>query len=260
MVFEQRSLGKRALALVSVSFERAGFLAAFTERTGGASAKPFDSLNLSFVVGDDAPSVSTNRERVIEGLEISAFATAEQVHGARAVRVGTRRAAAGFADPDSRIPGADTLFTSSANLPLAVLVADCLPVAMASPRSGFLAVVHAGWRGLAAGALATAAALFDDPSDVRVAVGPAIGPCHYEVGEDVALAVGSASEAGAVTERRGGKLFLDLPATAKATLGALGIRKVDVAGVCTACQRRRFFSHRREGPRTGRQALVAARR
>jgi len=260
MTFERRSLGRRGSALVSVTLERAGFLAAFTERTGGASAKPFDSLNVSFAVGDDPSAVSTNRERVVEGLGIPAFATAEQVHGARAVRVGAARGGAGFADAGSRIPGADALFTSRANLPLAVLVADCLPVAMASPRAGILAVVHAGWRGLAAGALGAAAAVFGDPADVVAAVGPAIGPCHYEVGEDVAVAVGKALGAGAVTERRRGRLFLDLPGTARGALRALGIRNVDVAGICTACERGRFFSHRRDGPRTGRQALVGARR
>ena len=93
-----------------------------------------------------------------------------------------------------------------------------------------------------------------------MAIGPAIGPCHYEVGEDVAAVVAAASEAGAATERRRGRVFLDLPGTAHATLRALGIRRVDVAGLCTACEPRRLFSHRRDGPRTGRQALVAVRR
>jgi YfiH family protein len=259
MAFERRSIGRRAQALVSTTMERAGFLAAFTERTGGTSPRPFDSLNLSFAVGDDAASVRRNRARTVEGLEVASFATAAQVHGANAVRVGAKRAGAGFDDLASRIPHADVLYTASAGLPLAVLTADCLPIVMASLARGLVAVVHAGWRGLAAGILARAARLFDDTSDVRVAMGPAIGPCHYEVGEDVVLAVAGASGAGAVTDHRRGRLYLDLPGTAHAHLRALGIRKVEDTGVCTACERARFYSYRRDGGATGRQAGIAVR-
>ena len=129
----------------------------------------------------------------------------------------------------------------------------------ASPATGVVAVVHAGWRGIAAGILPRAAGLFGDAADVRVAIGPAIGPDHYEVKEDVALAVASASEAGALTDRRDGKLFLDLPGTARAHLKALEIRKVEDTGLCTACERTRFFSHRRDHGSTGRQAGIAVR-
>ncbi|MDP9341591.1 MAG: peptidoglycan editing factor PgeF [Actinomycetota bacterium] len=259
MAFERRALGHRAHALVSTTLERAGFLAAFTERTGGTSPKPFDSLNLSLAVEDEAAKVRSNRARVVGGLGIAPFATAEQVHGTNAVRVGAKRAGAGFDDLGSRIPRTDALYTASAGFPLAVLTADCMPIVFASPAGGLVAVVHAGWRGMAAGILIRAAGLFDDPSDVRVAVGPAIGPCHYEVKEDVALAVASASEAGAVTDRRSGRLYLDLPGTARAHLRALGIRKVEDTGLCTACERARFYSHRRDRGTTGRQAGVAVR-
>jgi YfiH family protein len=259
MAFERRSLGHRAHALVSTTLERIGFLAVFTERTGGTSPKPFDSLNMSFAVDDDDGKVRANRARVVEGLDIAPFASAEEVHGANAVRVGAKRAGVGFDDLGSRVPHADVLFTASARLPLAVLAADCLPMVFASPAAGLVAVVHAGWRGVAAGILPRAAALFDDAAAVRVAVGPAIGPCHYEVKEDVALAVASASEAGVVTDRRGGRLYLDLPATARAHLRALGIRKVEDTGLCTACERARFFSHRRDRGTTGRQAGIAVR-
>jgi polyphenol oxidase len=260
MSFDRRPLGSSGHALVSRALDEAGFLAAFTERTGGASPEPFASLNMSLAVDDDATSVAENRGRVVEALGIPPFATAEQVHGAAVARVGPRRAGAGYRDPRSRLPDADALVTGAAGLPIAVLTADCLPVVMASPSEGVLAVVHAGWRGLVAGVLSSAARSFDDRDGVLAAIGPAIGPCHYEVGEDVADAVGAGSEAGAVTERRGGRLFLDLPGTAAGALASLGIRHVDVAEVCTHCEERRLFSHRRDGPRTGRQALIAVRR
>src|SRR5262249_61940222 len=102
-------------------------------------------------------------------------------------------------------PDADALVTGSAGVPVGVLTADCLPVAMASPSSGTLAVVHAGWRGLAAGILAEAAQLFEDPADVLAAVGPAIGPDHHEEGHEGLDRVEEASAAGAVSERRDGR-------------------------------------------------------
>src|SRR6266542_4290807 len=91
--FEHRSLGRRGAALISASLGRAGFLAAFTERTGGASARPYDSLNLSQAVGDDDENVRSNRARIVDGLGLPRpFALPEQVHGARVVRVGARGA------------------------------------------------------------------------------------------------------------------------------------------------------------------------
>ena len=96
-------------------------------------------------------------------------------------------------------------------------------------------------------------------SRVRAVVGPAIGLCHYEVGEDVALAVAAGTDAGAVTERRAGRTSLDLVGTIRAELRGLGIRRVEDTGLCTACERRRFFSYRMEEI-TGRQAGVAMRR
>jgi purine-nucleoside/S-methyl-5'-thioadenosine phosphorylase / adenosine deaminase len=259
--FERRRLAAKGFALVSTELERDGFLAAFTERSGGVSPRPFDSLNLTFGVGDSDRNIEKNRDRVSEGLATGPFTTAAQIHGTRLVRVGEKRRGAGFQDFAGAIAGADGLYTSSAGVALAVQVADCMPIVMASPRQGLVAAVHAGWRGLASGILAGAASLFEEPKEVRVAIGPSIGPDHYEVGEDVALAVAAGSESGAVTSRRAGRTYLDLPGTARAVLRALGIRRVHDTGLCTACERRRFYSHRRDGSGgpTGRQAGIAMR-
>jgi YfiH family protein len=156
------------------------------------------------------------------------------------------------------VPAADGLLATRPGLPLAILTADCLPIALASPAEGLVAVVHAGWRGLAAGILEQAVSRFDRPGGLRAAIGPAIGPCHYEVGEDVALAVAAGSDAGAVTDRRGGRLYLDLAGTAARVLRRAGVRHLQRAEECTACEEGRFFSHRRDGV-TGRQAMVAVR-
>jgi polyphenol oxidase len=255
---ERRKLSRGVHAVVSRALEREGFLAAFTERSGGVSDPPYRSLNLGFHTGDSPERVTENRRRAVAALEVPEFASSEQVHGADLVRVGDKRAGAGFADPGEAITRSDALVVSRDRLPVAVLVADCLPIALASPSEGRLVAVHAGWRGLAAGIMARAAEAFDDASGVVAAIGPAIGPCHYEVGEDVAQAVASSSPAGVVTERRNGRLFLDLAGTAARVLRDVGVGSVDRAGICTAHESQRFYSHRREGA-TGRQALIAMR-
>jgi polyphenol oxidase len=132
-------------------------------------------------------------------------------------------------------------------------------VALADPSSGRLVVVHAGWRGVAAGVLRSALRAFPRPAEVRAVIGPAVGPDHYEVGEDVALAVSAATERGAVTSRVGRSLRLDLPATVARILRESGLTRLERAEECTACLPRRFFSHRRDGPGTGRQALIGVR-
>jgi YfiH family protein len=258
VAIERRPLAGGAYAVVSSSLERAGFLAAFTERTGGVSPAPFDSLNLSLSTDDDPANGRENRARVVSALRIPPFASAYQVHGSGAVRVGAERAGAGFDDPEARLPPADILYTKRRGVPLAVLTADCLPVVLAAPDEGTVAVVHAGWRGLAAGILASAVSLFEEPAALLAAVGPSVGPCHYEVGEAVAREVDFGSGGRAVTGRGGSSLSLDLAGTACATLKTLGVDRVEVSGLCTACEGDRFYSYRRDGA-TGRQAAVAMR-
>ena len=253
---ERRDLGNGAYALFPSSLEQRDFLVAFTERTGGSSPAPYETLNLGLKTDDDRDRVVGNRRQVIGALDIPPFAVGEQLHGARFARVGEKHSGSGFEDLRSAIAGVDALSVSHRNHPVAVLAADCLPIALVAPEEQLLVVVHAGWRGLAAGILARATAEFEKAAGVVAAIGPAIGPCHYEVGDDVAEAVASGSYAGAVTERREGRLYLDLRQTAAKFFRAAGIRRVEISDLCTACLPDRFFSHRRDGI-TGRQALVA---
>lgn len=254
----RRKLNGQIHALVSPRLEGLGYLAAFTERTGGASAGPFRSLNVAYHTGDRRDRVLENRRAVCDGLGVPPFAVGEQVHGRRIVRIGAARKEAGFKDRAGSIPGVDALSVARPGIPVAVLVADCLPIALASAENGLAVAVHAGWKGLAAGILPGTIGSFGHPGSIDAAIGPAIGPCHYEVSPDVALAVAAGSEVGAVTKRRGGKLYLDLEATAIRTLRALGVRRVERSGICTFCEKDRFFSYRRDG-RTGRQALILMR-
>jgi YfiH family protein len=255
---ESRALGG-IRAVVSRRMESDGFLVAFTERDGGVSADPFASLNLGLRSGDDPSAVAQNRRLVADALGVGAFACVRQVHGARVVRAGKSRAGAGFEDPETALGDADAIVTSAPGVALAVLAADCVPVALADARAGRVAVVHAGWRGIAAGVVGAALKHFPDPATVRAAIGPAICVDHYEVGEDVAFSVSAAIDGGAVTRRTGDVVHLDLPASIARALKAAGVRSTERAEECTAELPTRFFSHRRDGERTGRQGLVAMR-
>lgn len=251
---EERAVGG-VVFLVAEEMERRGFVVACSERVGGVSPSPFDTLNLGYATGDRPEHVGQNRGRLTRALGVESFAVAKQAHGVKLVGVGAGQARAGFGGPPSPLGEADALAVSYPGVAVAVLVADCVPVALASPDRGLLVLVHAGWRGLANDVVGHTVAAFDG-TGVLAAIGPSIGPCHYEVGEDVALAVADGSTGGAVTERRGGKVFLDLPATITRVLRSAGVREVETAGVCTACHPERFFSYRRDGV-TGRQAMVA---
>jgi purine-nucleoside/S-methyl-5'-thioadenosine phosphorylase / adenosine deaminase len=257
-VLERRDFPGGVAALVSTRLESSGFLAAFTERTGGVSTGSFRSLNLGLGSGDEVSLVRENRRRVREALSIAPFASGHQVHGAHVAHVDPSRAGAGFEDAGTNFPRTDALVTSWPGLPLAVIAADCVPVALADPRAGRLAVVHAGWRGVAAGIIEEAMRAFDAPERLGAAIGPAVGADHYEVGEDVASAVLSAADGDAVLVRSGSTLCLDLPGTVEGILRRAGVRQIERARACTACEPERFFSHRRDGP-CGRQALVAVR-
>src|SRR5207248_6089266 len=132
-------------------FEGDRFLVAFTERTGGVSSPPYESLNLSFAVRDDDDAVHRNRGLVTTALGIDAFATAEQIHGSVFAMVGSAERTAGFAGRSGRLPGADAMSTTMPETALAILTADCVPIVAASARQSLLAVAHAGWRGIAGG-------------------------------------------------------------------------------------------------------------
>ena len=257
-MLDRRVLDHDVTVLVAPRLESEGFLVAFSERSGGVSDGPFRGLNLGLKSGDDPDVVRENRRRLIGALGIAAFACPRQVHSTNVVRVGPESAGMGFVDPANGIPAADALVTASPGVPIAVLTADCVPVALVDPAAGEIAVVHAGWRGVAAGMVRAALGAFANPAGVEAVVGPAVGPDHYEVGEDVAAAVSAASEGGAITRRERSRLLLDLPGTVARTLRNLGVRHVEHVEECTACQPERFFSYRRDG-RTGRQGLIAVR-
>jgi YfiH family protein len=222
-----------------------GARAAFSTRVGGGSEGDFTSLNLGLLSGDDRDVVLENRRRLVGALELDPERVlfGPLVHGS-AIAEHSEPAGRSFAaDPGDSLPVADGQVARADGLVPLVLVADCLPVALAGP--GAVAMIHCGWRGLAAGILERAV---EATGAENAAVGPGIGPCCYEVGEEVLDAFADHGVSGS----DGG--MLDLSEVARQQLGRSGVEAVEVAGICTSCEPGRFFSHRRDRGRTGRQA------
>ena len=225
-------------------------IVAFSTRRGGVSPPPFDTLNLGRSTGDHPEAVTENRRRVLDplGLSPDRLATAGQVHGANVTR----------ADAPGHYPACDALVTRIPGLALAISGADCLPILLLAP--GAVAVVHAGWRGLAAGApRATLSTLCEtagvSPRRVQVHFGPCIRPCCYEVGPEVAERFDPAAR-----RRVNGAWRLDLVAAARLELRGAAVLESAFAdtGACTSCRRDLYYSHRRDAARTGRQWGVVA--
>ena len=169
----------------------------------------------------------------------------EQVHATTVATID----AATLDGARARPPIADAAVTRLIDVPLAVRVADCLPVLFADDAGDGVAVAHAGWRGLAAGVLeATVDAMQVPPKTLHAWLGPAIGPLAFEVGDDVRDAF-TANDRGAAQHfvaRTPGKWMADLPALARRRLAAVGIERIDAANACTFSDASRYFSYRRD--------------
>jgi YfiH family protein len=147
----------------------------------------------------------------------------------------------------------DALWTDLAGLALSVVTADCVPVVLADPVAGRVAAVHAGWRGVVAGVVAEAVRALDVPPEELAAwVGPAIGACCYEVGEDVAGEVASVAGEECVMVRPGRRPHLDLVAAVRSQLVDAGVPAPRVVLRCTRCDPETLWSYRREGRGAGR--------
>jgi len=231
----------------------------FTTRRGGVSRPPFDSLNLGGRWGDDEAAVLENRRRFQAAAGGEPVHFARQVHGREVARVG-----AGAAPGVVAGVAADAVATGAPRTAVGVYVADCTPILIADARTGACAAVHAGWRGTVAGVAPAAVQAMAEtfgsrPGDLRVAVGPTIGPCCFEVGPEVVAQVEAAfpgARASGAVVARAPREHVDLPGLNRAALVAAGVapEAIDVAGLCTRCDEARFYSYRREGGRTGQLA------
>jgi YfiH family protein len=216
----------------------------FSTRVGGVSEGPYASLNLGRRSGDDVERVDENRRRVCAeiGADPARLAMNRQIHSALVHR----------AESGARGRPGDGLWTEEAGLPLLALTADCLPIALV--RSGGerpgVAVLHVGWRGLLAGIVAEGVAALG--GRLQAAIGPAIGPCCYEVGPEVAEPLAAAFGEDVLSGRNP-----DLWSAAERALRAAGVDEIERVDLCTHCNPELFFSHRRTGLPRGGQGVMA---
>jgi YfiH family protein len=220
----------------------------FGSRVGGVSEAPYDTLNIGVLTDDADAAVVENRRRLAAaaGVDPRDVPIGLQVHKADIAVHESRQEPSPFAEPGTALEEVDGHVVRSPGLAPLVLTADCLPVALAGP--GGVAMLHCGWRGLAAGIVARGVAMVEATS---AAIGPGIGPCCYEVGPEV---LGSFAVLGeGIADGR----MLNLPEVARRLLAQAGVSEVESAGLCTFCEPELFFSHRRDRGRTGRMGNLA---
>jgi YfiH family protein len=224
-----------------IRWDEPRYVVAFTTRVGGVSEAPYDSLNLTIGTGDDLVRVDENRRLACEAVGVPAASLAfnRQVHSST-----VHRARAG-----ARGEPGDGLWSDEPGVSLLAMSADCLPIAVVrTDGPPALAVLHAGWRGLADGVAAAGVAALGTATTAAI-VGPAIGPCCYEVGPEVAALFDD-------DLTRDGKL--DLWTAAERALRAAGVERVERVDLCTRCNPELFFSHRRDGRARGVQGVLGA--
>lgn len=217
----------------------------FSTRVGGVSEGPFESLNLGRMTKDDPERVEENRRRLCDEIDadFARLTLNRQVHSAT-----VHRARAG----SRGVPG-DGLWTDEPDIPMLKIAADCLPIAVARTNGQpALALLHAGWQGLLEGIVTAGVGVLGE-GPLAAAIGPGIGPCCYEVREDVAGPYRATFGREIVRHGR-----LDLWSAAEQALRAAGCESVERTDLCTSCHAELFFSHRRDGAHTGRQGVLAA--
>ena len=246
-----------ALGLRSPLLAQHGFAHAFTERAGGFSLPPFDSLNFEGGLGDSKEAIVSNHELLAfeVGYRSATFFEATQVHGAEVFVVDENTSR-----DRTRKQEADALQTDVLGWAVGVRTADCLPLLLADPSSRCVAAVHAGWRGTVAGIVSASVARFEkrgvSGSRIVAAIGPHIRACCFEVGDEVLAGLKKSSGIDVSRPGKGKKPHADLGAAVIAELRARGVTMIDDTGGCTFCEPERFYSFRRDGKKAGRMMSV----
>ncbi len=232
----------------------------FTRR-GGVSPHPWRSLNLGGTVGDTRTNVIENRRRIFDLMQrpVESIFDTWQVHSDRVVCVDQPRPL------ESQPIQADAILTNDPRITLFMRFADCVPIFFYDPVKRVIGIAHAGWVGtikrIAEQVVRTMARRYGCcPTDIRAGIGPSIGVDHYLVGQDVIAATNAVfgEQVNQLLMERDGKMHLDLWAANRLSLQTAGVRKVETAGVCTACNQDDWYSHRGEMGKTGRFGAILA--
>jgi polyphenol oxidase len=234
--------------------------AVFT-RKGGVSPVPWSALNVGGTVGDEPGRVSRNRQMALAALGRTPESVfdAWQVHGVNVAIANAPR------PPETPHLQADVILTDKPGITLMMRFADCVPIFLHDPTRKVVGIAHAGWMGTVKGTARSAVQAMQErfgsaPADIQAAIGPSIGPDHYEVGPDVAGQVRQAfgSEAQELLVTRDGSIYFDLWKANTLILRKVGIHQIENAGLCTVCHNEDWYSHRAERGQTGRFGAIVA--
>ena len=223
----------------------------FTTRLGGVSTGKFDSLNLSISQGDDPANVTENYRRIGRELGVTPedIVNARQIHSDTVLAVDA--AFRGTVTGKTQGPLCDGMITNTPGLALFVSTADCTPILLSDPVTGAVGAVHAGWRGTASAIAARAVEAMTahygcDPKNIRAAIGPNAGVCHFETDADVpeAMVAAFGEEVNAFIHPKGNKYYVNLKEINALILRRAGVTDIAVSDQCTMCRPDRFWSHR----------------
>lgn len=228
-------------------------------RKGGISPSPWTSLNLGGTVGDDRVNVIENRERIFAAVnrKVSTIFDVWQVHSADVIVTNGPR---GLDDPHVK---GDAILTNNPDVTLVMRFADCVPIFLHDPAHQAIGIVHAGWQGTVKKVVQHTVEKMGTeygsrPEEILAGIGPSIGPDHYQVGRDVIEQVKAAfiDQAGEVLVASERGINFDLWRANEVLLQEAGVRNIETAGICTACDLSRWYSHRAENGKTGRFGAV----
>ena len=230
--------------------------AIFTTRQGGTSEGGYSSLNLGATTGDVPDAVRANRAALAQcaGFDPGRAVVLTQVHGADVLAVGTDGGAAAFTGSLDGVAECDAAVTRAPGVALLAMGADCPVIVLWGEDWDVVCAVHAGWRGIVAGVIAAGVgAAGVRPASLHAAVGPHVGPCCYPVDDGMRALMADAHGAEVV---RGDAVDLGLACRRALEQAGLAPERIHVEDACTSCHASRFFSYRRDGAATGRQAAV----
>lgn len=247
------------------AFEKTGLVRhCFTTRLGGVSVGEAASLNLSFKRKDTVENVRRNFEIICSaiGVDHNDIVFSDQVHGKGIYTASAKDRGKGL-HRSSDIKDADGLVTAESKVALCTFYADCVPLFFLDPQKKILASVHSGWKStmleIGKEAVNTMKSMGSDPKDILAAIGPSIGPCHFEVDEDVGKMFTDKFGMEVLSRREGDKYYIDLWKTNMEILLSSGIsdENITLAGICTYCNNDRLYSYRADNHKTGSLSAIA---